>query len=133
MKSLLLGAAALAALATTSAHAYYYVDATKQPSFNCRYAKAPDEVLICERPDLAELDRTMAALYSDQYNITEADKRRVAIETGNRPGDISWPSKHQMRADQARWLKSRHACGYDFDCIKAAYDQRIAELRECGL
>ena len=132
MRALLLGAATLAVLAT-SAHAYYYVDPSKQPSFDCRYAKAPDEVLICESPELAELDRTMAAAYSAQYNITKADIRRMEIEGGYRRGDINVASRRQMRAIQAAWLKRRHACGYDFDCIKAAYDQRIAELNECAL
>ena len=46
MRALLLGAAALAVLAT-SAKAYDVRD-EDGPSFNCRYAKALDEVMICQ-------------------------------------------------------------------------------------
>ena len=33
------------------------------PSYNCRYAKLPAEVAICDSPELSELDRTMSIIY----------------------------------------------------------------------
>ena len=38
--------------------------AEEGPSFNCAYAKAPDEVLICQNEELAAQDREMASDYS---------------------------------------------------------------------
>jgi uncharacterized protein len=38
------------------------------PSFDCRYAKAPDEIAICHHPDLAVLDSEMANLHHYRNN-----------------------------------------------------------------
>lgn len=123
MKQLLLGMTALAAVMTSSPSR-----AQVGPSFNCAYAKAPDEVLICQNAELATLDREMAALYSAYFNsLTPAQKREW------RANQIDWTSERDMRAYQAAWLKSRHACGYDYDCIRTKYEHRIGELKECGL
>ena len=80
------------------------------PSFNCRYAKAPDEVLICQDEQLAKLDREMAPAYSGWLNN-------------------SWISdKRWFRAEQGAWLKRRRACGYNFDWISKAYSDRLVEV-----
>jgi hypothetical protein len=39
-------------------------DADGNPSFNCRYAKTPDEVLICQRQDLADADVMLSNFFS---------------------------------------------------------------------
>jgi uncharacterized protein len=80
-------------------------------SFNCRYARSPDEVMICQSPQLAALDERMSGLYFRLRNSLVGRERA------------------RLEADQAAWLGSRQACGRDAGCIAASYRQRIAELR----
>ncbi len=77
-------------------------------SFDCGDADLPAEVAICENPELAELDEEMASLY------------------------FSLPSgvRSEITQSQARWLRQRNACGYNFRCIERAYLQRIEFLSE---
>lgn len=72
-------------------------------SFNCHYAKKSAEVAICENEDLGQLDEEMASLY---FGL---------------PDD----AREDLQESQARWLRQRNACGYNFDCIESAYRQRI--------
>jgi uncharacterized protein len=78
------------------------------PSFNCGMASKPDEVLICQSPELSALDRNMSGLYFTIRNR------------------LAGPARAQLDADQTAWLNSRYACGRDFGCVAAAYRQRIA-------
>ena len=80
------------------------------PSFNCAYAKAPDEVLICQNKQLAAQDREMAGLYSWGLNNFKGGFRAY------------------LQQSQDAWLKRRHACGYDAECIDEAYLQRLAQF-----
>jgi hypothetical protein len=64
-------------------------------SFNCRHAKLPAEVAICQSPELRALDSEMA---TDYFSLDV-----------KRPGN------------QARWLRRRNACGYNEPCLRAAY------------
>ena len=79
-------------------------------SFNCRYAKAPDEVLICQLPRLSALDERMASIYFRLRNRLQGGQLRA------------------LEAEQAAWLRQRSACGRDAECIAAAYLGRIQEL-----
>lgn len=101
MRRLILTAAVLA-LAGTAAHA---------ASFNCARAKTSDEKTICASRTLGEADVRMATLF-------DVDTHLVAM--GSR-GDI--------QDAQSAWLKSRHACGKSYSCLKASYDKRIGELQ----
>ena len=94
MKNLLLGAAAIAALAIVSP-----AIAQPKPSFNCSYAKTPDEVLICENPNLADMDVQLANFF---YHLRNQMSDRM---------------RQQMDADEAAWLRERRACGRDPVCI----------------
>ena len=85
--------------------------AAEGQSFNCRDAHLPDEVLICQSPVLARLDERMASIYFTLRNSLSGARRRA------------------LEADQARWLRSRTACGRDYYCIEAAYERRIRQLR----
>ncbi|AXS39416.1 hypothetical protein [Breoghania sp. L-A4] len=76
-------------------------------SFNCRYAKLPAEVAICQDPELSDLDSRMAALY---FSLP--------------PRVRSYESRPQKA-----WLSRRNRCGYNARCIADAYDDRIYELR----
>ena len=85
MKALLLAAAALAAVVASSPS-----HAQDGPSFNCRYAKASDEVAICQSALLSKLDREMAQLHFSRLGweyYSSADKR-------------------ELRAEQRRWLNT---------------------------
>ena len=79
-------------------------------SFNCHYAKAPDEVLICQLPRLSALDERMASLYFRLRNRLQGPRLRL------------------LEAEQAVWLRQRSACGRDAECIADAYVARIQEL-----
>jgi uncharacterized protein YecT (DUF1311 family) len=95
-----------AALAGSAAHA------ETGPSFNCMYAKTPDEVVICQDPELSRLDREMARLYFGTMN------------------DFRGGFRDFIRRSQASWLNSRHRCGYDADCVNDAYAHRLAALAD---
>ena len=81
-----------------------------QPSYNCNMADRPDEVLICQSPQLSALDRRMSSLYFELRN-----------SLGGRP-------RARLEEDQAIWLRQRFSCGRDYGCIQALYESRIAEL-----
>lgn len=81
-------------------------------SFDCAKASQPDEVAICKNPDLSELDTRMGALWF-AYS-------KVPFLMG----------ANGARHDAAlAFLEKRKACGSDAACLRAAYTQRIAELK----
>jgi uncharacterized protein/predicted aspartyl protease len=84
-------------------------------SFNCRYAKTPAEVLICQDGQLAALDERMAGIYSKIHGELP-DAQRLLIE-----------------GEQRNWLHSRMECGRDRDCIERVYQGRIQELTPTSL
>jgi uncharacterized protein len=85
--------------------------AARAQSFNCRTADRPDEVAICQNPQLSSLDEEMSNLYFTLRNQLSGSERRV------------------FEAGQRRWLQSRIDCGRDFGCIEDLYDRRIRFLR----
>jgi uncharacterized protein len=80
-------------------------------SFNCNYAKTPDEVLICQNADLSALDEQMSAMFFRLRNSLYGGQLRL------------------LEAEQSSWLRNRMACGRDADCIDTAYEWRIRQLR----
>jgi uncharacterized protein len=112
MKRRLLGAAILgAAMLATPAMAFSaQAHASEGPSFNCAYAKAPDEVVICQSKELSALDREMASLY-----LWGLD---------NFKGGFGAYLQHTQRD----WLRDRHACGHDVECVGKVYDGRLVEF-----
>ena len=95
----LIGMASL--LIASSAHAQ---------SFNCRYARTPDEVTICESPRLSALDERMSSRF---FRLRDR---------------LYGPDRARLEFQQSRWLDARHRCGSDPGCIAATYRARIAEL-----
>lgn len=96
-------AAGLAALASPAGAA----------SFDCGKAAAPDEIAICANPDLSALDSEMGGLWFAYSQIPF-----LMGMAGN-------------RQDEARaFLEARAACGADVACLRNAYHQRIATLRQ---
>jgi hypothetical protein len=86
------------------------------PSFNCSYAKTPDEVLICENVDLSNQDVYLVNFF---YQLRNQAPARV---------------RAQMDASEAAWLRQRHQCGRDAACINTMYNRRVRELGNqfCG-
>jgi uncharacterized protein len=100
MKKLLV-ATAIALATAMPAHAQ---------SFNCNYAKTPDEVMICQSPKLSELDQKLATIYFDLIN------------------NLDLRTQRRLKAEQSLWLRRRMSCGYNGSCIEWAYRTRIDEL-----
>jgi uncharacterized protein len=84
------------------------------PSFYCRYAKAPDEVAICQNPALASDDRRMSSAY---FSL-----RRSAAESGMT--DVL----RELEATQRKWLAARRQCGRDDLCLHRAYAGRLLDF-----
>jgi uncharacterized protein len=79
-------------------------------SFNCNYAKAPDEVMICNSPTLSRLDEQMSVMY---------------FQTKNAMSEVP---RAQLESDQAAWLRGRQMCGGDPVCLEESYRRRIRQL-----
>ena len=77
-------------------------------SLNCRRVSLADEIAICGRAQLRDLDRTMVALYA---------------KVGKRVWD-----RTRFRQEQRLFVSKRRACGGDYNCLKAVYEQRLDEL-----
>lgn len=96
-------AAALAALASPAGAA----------SFDCSKAKAPDEIAICANPDISALDSEMGGLWFAYSQVP-----MLMGASGN-------------RQDEAHaFLQTRAACGANVSCLRGAYNQRIATLKQ---
>jgi len=79
-------------------------------SFNCRNAKLPSEVAICQNGELGRLDKIMARKY---FRL----KRNL-------------PTRHwrELLAEQRRWLVRRNNCGYEVYCLEDSYVYRLRAL-----
>ena len=84
------------------------------PSYDCAKASTQVENAICDDPDLARLDVTMAAAYKAARNRqSQADKTR-------------------LRDDQRLWLQERELCATLSDvkgCLRREISDRTADLR----
>jgi uncharacterized protein len=79
-------------------------------SFNCDFAKAPDELTICRDASLGALDEQMSDNF---YKI-----RQQLPPAGLR----------ELKTGQADFMKRRKFCGTDGDCIAGMYSERIETL-----
>ncbi len=104
-------AAAIASTATMSGAAQ-----VEGPGFNCRYAKLPVEVAICDSSYLSSLDRRMSRTYFRVMNSQYVKYEDPAFG-------------RQIKRDHRRWISRRNACGYDEACIARRYENYIPELR----
>jgi uncharacterized protein len=84
--------------------------AASAQSFNCRYAKTPDEVLICQDPRLSALDERLSSMFFRLRNTLPPRQREL------------------LDAEQQSWLRERMSCGRDAACIAAVYQRRIRQL-----
>jgi uncharacterized protein YecT (DUF1311 family) len=81
------------------------------PSFNCEAARTRSEIAVCNNPDLAGLDRQMAAQFSRAYANANPRQRELLQSTRN------------------RFLRFRNACRSD-DCIADTYRGRMREIAD---
>src|SRR5215203_7394023 len=84
------------------------IPALSAESLNCRRASLADEIAICDRAQLRNLHNQMALLY---------------VEVGKQVKD-----RTRFRQEQRLFISKRRACGGDSNCLKAVYNQRLAEL-----
>lgn len=76
-------------------------------SFDCAKATNKAEVLVCQNPELSELDDRLAVLYSSV-------KQRST-------------NSRQLVLEQRAWLELRNACR-TIECISNAYQARLSQL-----
>ena len=79
------------------------------PSFDCTNAWREVERDICEDPELAALDRTMAARYFRALKAADPARATLLEQTG------------------AAFIRNRNRCP-DPDCVVETYQDRIAEI-----
>lgn len=85
-------------------------NAQYKTSFDCKKAALPDEKVVCANPTLAALDLNMAANYRLARGIAKNPK--------------------VLRESQESWLRQRHTCGSDIECLRKVYVGRIKELSD---
>ena len=87
---------------------------TPSPSFDCStVSEGSIEAVVCQQPELAQLDNQLNHVYQHALNKVEDSSR-------------------ELKAMQRGWLKGRDDCWKSNDkphCIKESYQQRIAELQ----
>jgi uncharacterized protein len=105
-------AAALAALAC--GRAALTQPAAAGPSFDCAHVTSQVNRTICATPDLAALDRQLSVVFGNMLGQASTDPKALG-------------------AEEAQWLKAmRNRCN-DAACIRAAYQARIADLKDRSL
>lgn len=83
--------------------------AQARPSFNCRYARTPSELMVCGDERLASRDRAMASLYYQAIAQTDPETRAM------------------LRGTRDRFLARRERCRNPA-CVAAAYEDRMDEI-----
>lgn len=81
-------------------------------SFNCRFARLPDERAVCADLALNDQDVRMAQLYDITRRLVPMGTRGAIMDR------------------QVQWLRQRQACGANRACLANAYAGRIAELNQ---
>jgi uncharacterized protein YecT (DUF1311 family) len=87
------------------------VASARAQSFDCRYARSPDEIAVCEYPGLSRLDERLGTLY-------------VRVRDNLAPND-----RAALENTQRTWLFARRSCGADRTCLRRTYWNRIRDLR----
>lgn len=96
-------ALALAALAPAAGEA---------ASFACANAATPTEHAICDNPQISSLDDQTAGLYF------------TLISNGSLPpAQVS-----QVKSAQTKFLRTRNACGANYNCLVSAYTAQMMYL-----
>jgi uncharacterized protein len=88
----------------------YFTEHSTAQTFECQDAYTPDELTICERQGLQDLDFELAQLYQDALNQSHNSLRYMIEEM------------------QATWVRARNRCGTSRRCIRRHYRARIREI-----
>ncbi|MCD2176423.1 lysozyme inhibitor LprI family protein [Rhizobium sp. C1] len=94
-------------------------DTKVKPSFDCSTAEHAIEELVCEDPELADLDVQLASVFQSALKKVEAMPNTA-------------PEIRHMKAYQLRWSRERNACAKSEDvkaCTLDSYHRRIADLQ----
>ncbi len=86
-----------------------WVTSSLAASFDCAKENTKVEHIICDNPDISNLDEALAQSYKD------------ALQNASKANAI--------KQAQKQWLKQRNGCG-DADCVRRTYDQRLLLLRD---
>ena len=84
--------------------------ASQAASFNCRYAKLPAEVAVCQNEDLQTLDQDM----SDSFFYYRPLLEGSALSKLNR--------------GQRSFISRRNACGSNASCLENVYHARLIAM-----
>ena len=76
-------------------------------SFNCKQARSKIDIMICTDRGLSKLDEQLSAAYGHIRKLPRDEKNEKAM--------------------QLTWLSTRNTCT-DSNCLRGAYEARIAEL-----
>ena len=79
---------------------------------NCAYAAGCVEKMICDSPQLFNLDARMTRLY---FHLQSLSSRHGAYE---------------LLSSQVAWLSERDTCGCNANCLVSMYESRINALVE---
>ena len=86
------------------------VSSAHAQSFNCRYARTPDEVAICQDARLSTLDERLSNRF---FRLRDS---------------LPGPDRARLDREQTAWLSARHRCGSDRACVADAYLSRLSDL-----
>ena len=84
--------------------------ANTSPSFNCRHAKTPSEMMVCRNSSLAAADRRMSAIYYSQMAGADSEAKRA------------------LRRTRDKFLARREGCSTQ-SCVARVYQERVTEIR----
>jgi uncharacterized protein YecT (DUF1311 family) len=84
------------------------------PSFDCSHVTSTVNKLICTTPELSALDRELANVFQ------------------NTAGQAAFDAK-ALRREEDAWLAAMHKSCNDVACIRTAYQNRLAALRDRSL
>ncbi len=93
--------------------------AQQGPSFDCARAEAGAEEIVCNDPNLAALDRSLAARYAE------------VLEAVAGYGGDAKAQEDRLRTEQRGWVSGRDDCWKAEDeksCVEQAYLRRESEL-----
>ena len=83
--------------------------ATVSPSFDCSRVQSAALKLVCNTPDLANLDQQLASAYRDSLAKSS--------------------SPLALRKEERAWIRNRNNSNEDVDGLRAMYQSRIAALK----
>ena len=86
------------------------VQSAHAQSFNCRHARTPDEVAICQDARLGTLDERLSNRF---FRLRDS---------------LYGPDRARLDGEQTAWLNARHRCGSDRACIADVYLSRLSDL-----